>query len=155
MKKWFPTREPGCFIFYDDGTYVFHNSQFTQDRRPWTIIDGHVYFKCLDDELESWKQFFGFYPESISSSKRLAAIIHNQIFESEMLEVKVKKFTQLIASDANGLTVRQLKDAIRNLADDTLVTIGDGKSAFKIARTYITDDEGNTQVFLEIYDEKQ
>ena len=66
----------------------------------------------------------------------------------------MKKYTQLIKSDAQGLTVDQLREAIAGVSGSTLVTFGEGSVACKVAKTYITDVNGDTQVFLEIYDEK-
>ena len=66
----------------------------------------------------------------------------------------MKKYTQLIACDAHGLTVDQLKEALEGVSGSTLVTFGEGSIAYKVAKTYITEKDGDTQVFLEIYDEK-
>jgi hypothetical protein len=66
----------------------------------------------------------------------------------------MKKYSHLIESDVQGLTVDQLKKALANVSGSMLVTFGEGVVACKVAKTYITDDKGDTQVFLEIYDER-
>ncbi len=66
----------------------------------------------------------------------------------------MKSYTRLISSDANGLTVRQLREALDTLPETCLVTIGKGTIACKVAQTFVTDEVGDTDVFVEIYDEE-
>ena len=59
-------------------------------------------------------------------------------------------YTQLISSDANGLTVAQLIQALKLLPQHVLVTDKHGQIVNKVAKTI--DGE---QVFIQIYDEME
>jgi hypothetical protein len=65
----------------------------------------------------------------------------------------MKRYTQLLTCDPAGLTVKQLKEILKDLPETSMVTLKDGAFAHKISMVFITDAHG-TQTFVEIYDEK-
>lgn len=151
---WFnPLDGNDCWIFYGDGSY-YRTCYHDMLNRYWKIEDGVLRHSITSDNSIPWPNLFGNDPESIDLNRKMVSIIERNIFEREIMEVNVKKYIQLITSDAEGLTVRQLKESLENISDSTLVTLGEGFVAHKIAKTYITEPNGDTQVFLEIYDEK-
>ena len=135
------------FIFYTDGTYFY--SYYSNEQRFWGLEEGALTWSPNDKE-GSYKYFFN-DPER---NDRISRIIQNALLEREVLEVKMKSYTQLVLSDVNGLTVKQLKEALQGLPETCLVTIGQGAIACKVAQTFVADESGDTDVFVEIYDEK-